>query len=76
MLQHIAGHSGSKRLRDKILLAMHGEDEQLDLRHGLLDLAAGIEPVEQGKGDVHQGNVRLLLLDGSNEGPAVRDPAA
>jgi hypothetical protein len=76
LLEDIPGDTRSKRFRHEVLLAMHGEYEQLHVWSGFFDLSAGIQSVEERKRDVHKRNIRPVTLNGLHKGSTVRDSSA
>jgi len=63
VLQQVAAGAGADPFEDVVVLVVHGEEDDLDLRILLLDLACGDDPAHLGHADIHQDDVGLQLAD-------------
>ena len=62
-LEQVAGGAGPDGRQDRVVVLVHGQHDDLDVRVPPGDEAGGLDPVEVGHLDVHDDDVRLGLGD-------------
>ena len=70
-LQHVPRSAGVEDLPEVYWAGMHAEEQKFGLRVCLLDLSCGVDPIQQGHGNVQNNKIRLQPPGCLHQGPAV-----
>ena len=74
-LEKIPGCAGAEGFAGQVRVLVHGQKDELDSRHGLLDLPGRIQAIQERHGDVEHDHVGLEFGGRGEQGAPVGDGA-